>query len=192
MAQQHSSTPGNSQSLPPLLPHPQYGVEGGSAGLAGCQSPHLSPSSPPSHEASSWTSVVRGDMPSRVEERVSPRQPLAVSTADFTSLYERCVADGLKACMILSYVTGRQLVNLSCSLPAHSKTPTVPGKRHSRRRQRRHHGPTPNAAVDKYNAPAGGNEPPPPPLQLTSPTPIPPPPTPTPGTPPSPPAKRKR
>jgi hypothetical protein len=192
VAQQHSSTLGNPQSPPPLLPHPQYGVEGGSAGPAWCQSPHFSPSSPPSHAAPSWTSVVRGDTQSRVEERASPIRPPAVSTADFTSLYERCVAGGLKACMILSYISGRQLVNLSCSLPTYSKMPIVPAEGRSRHRRWRRCGPNANTAVDKDNAPAGGNEPPPPPPRLTSLPPVPPPPTPTPATPPSPPAKRKR
>ncbi len=112
------------QPLPPLLPHPQHRVEGRSAGLAGCQLSHLASGSP-----ASWASMVRGNVSSRIEERASPRQQPAVTPADFTSLYEFCVTGGLKAGIVLSYISGRQIVNLSCSLPAPNKAANAPAKR---------------------------------------------------------------
>jgi hypothetical protein len=188
MVQQHRSMPGNPQPPPPLLPH-QVGVEGGSAGPAGCQPPHLSSSSPPSYASPSWASMVQGNVRSRVEEHASLRQPPAVTTADFTSLYERCDTGGLKARITLSYISGRQIINLSCSLPAPNKAVNAPAERGCRHWRRQD--PTATATVDKNSTTAGDNVPPPPPPPLT---PLPPtthPQTPTP-TPPSPPAKRKR
>jgi hypothetical protein len=162
------------QPLPPplLLPHPQYGVESGSARPAGGQSPHLSSRPPPpSHTSTSWASTVRGSEQAGVEEGTCPRQPPAVTTADFTALYERCIDGGLKARVIISYISGRQLINLSCSLPAH-KTANGPAGRRRRGSCRRRCGTTATANVEDNNpaasasddptlhARAGGTEPP--------------------------------
>jgi hypothetical protein len=52
----------------------------------------------------------------RVAECVCPGPPPAVSTADFTMLYKRCMAGGLKAREIITFASDRQLITLSCSL----------------------------------------------------------------------------
>ncbi len=191
MVQQHSSMPGNPRPPPPLLPHPQLGVEGRSAGQAGCQPPHLSSSSPPSHASPSWASVLRGNVRSRVEERASLRQPPALTTADFTSLYECCITGGLKARIVLSYISGCKIINLSYRLPAPNKAANAPAEGGCRRQRRRHRDLTATASVDQNSTTAGINvppSPPPPPILPPLTTPLQ---TPTP-TPPSPPAKRKR
>jgi hypothetical protein len=62
-----------------------------------------------------WASVVRGGARASVEGPI--RQTPAVSTADFTALYEHCLASGLKARVVFSHITGLQIATVSCSLP---------------------------------------------------------------------------
>jgi hypothetical protein len=79
---------------PPRLPHP--GVAGGPAGKARSQltvttsRPSTSPSSP------TWASVVRGEAREGFPA-CSGSQPAAFSVAEFSVLYEHCLASGLKA-----------------------------------------------------------------------------------------------
>jgi hypothetical protein len=66
-----------------------------------------------------------------------PEQQPAVIAADFTALYDRCLASGLKALLIFSHATGQQVLTVTCNLPAPTVNLAAAGKRRHRRRQRR-------------------------------------------------------
>jgi hypothetical protein len=59
----------------------------------------------------------------------------AVTAADFSVLYQRCMVRGLKARVTVSHAAGCQVFTLSCNLPAPAMTNTTAGRR--RRRQQR-------------------------------------------------------
>jgi hypothetical protein len=93
-----------------------------------------------------WASVVRGDVCAGAGEPACPTtQPApagpapqpAVSSADFSALYEHCLASGLKVRLMFSHAAGIQSITLSCSLPTATKI-AIAEKR--RRRRRRHQG----------------------------------------------------
>jgi hypothetical protein len=66
--------------------------------------------------------VVRGGECASVETPACPTPQPAVSSADFSALYERCMANGLKARVVFSHAAGLQVVTITCSLPT---TPTI-------------------------------------------------------------------
>jgi hypothetical protein len=72
-----------------------------------------------------WASVVRGEGSCVVENTCLQQQP-AVTTADFTALYDRCLASGLKARVVFSYVDGHQTLSISCTFPAPASSPPLP------------------------------------------------------------------
>jgi hypothetical protein len=121
---------------PRHLAFPISGVAGRPAGPAGCQLTHPSPHPSTSPGSPTWASMVRGDMGARGDESTCPRQPPAITAADFTVQYERCVATGLKACVVISHAAGCQVITISCNLPAPAKTSTAAGRR--RRHRQRH------------------------------------------------------
>jgi hypothetical protein len=88
------------------------------AGPAGCQLTHTPPRLPTSQVSptATWANVVRGGACARVEGPACPTP--AVSTPDFQSLYERCLASGFKARVIFNHVAGLQTATVSCSLPS--------------------------------------------------------------------------
>jgi hypothetical protein len=117
------------------LPPPSQGIAGEPAGQAGYQL-LKAPSRPVTSlifPTATWASVVRGseDEPARFKP-----QP-AVSTAEFSALYERCLASGPKARVVFSHAAGMQTVTITCSLPTTSATDaTVVRPRRRRRRVR--------------------------------------------------------
>ncbi len=133
---------------PRHLASPTSGVAGEPAVPAGCQLTHPRPYSSP--RAPTWASVVRGEG-ARAVKTTSPSQQPAVIAADFTTLYDRCLASGLKARVVFSHAAGRQTLTVSCSFPAPAETSVATGRcrrRHRRRRRRS------KAATDKPDAPA--------------------------------------
>ncbi len=76
-------------------------------------------------------------MRASVDRPVCPTPSPAVSTAEFSALYERCLTNGLKARFVLSYAAGLQVITVSCSLPTVITTATTIKKRRHRRRRRR-------------------------------------------------------
>ncbi len=59
----------------------------------------------------------------------------SVTAADFSALYQRCMASGLKACVTISYVVGCQIFTVTCTLPVPAVIDTTAGR--CRRRWRR-------------------------------------------------------
>jgi hypothetical protein len=161
---------------PPRLPHP--GVAGAPAGPAGSQLTNTNTSPRPSTSLGSptWASVVRGE--ARREKPACPEpQPAVITAADFSALYQRCMASSLKARVIISHAAGCQVLTVSCSIPVPAVTDTAAGRRHRRRRRR---GRATTAACEEPALPsslpvaAAGGDPPLPALSTpphTSPTP---------------------
>ncbi len=81
--------------------------------------------------------MVRGGTCASVKGPTCPTPQPAVSSADFSALYELCLAKGLKARLVFNHAAGLQVVTVSCSLPRTSTIPATAGKRHHRRRRRR-------------------------------------------------------
>jgi hypothetical protein len=114
-----------------------------------------------------------------VEEPACYTSQPAVSIADFSALYERCVASGLKARVVFGHVAGIQTITVTCNLPASSAAATTGARR--RRRQRRRRVATTMGACTEGNstdivasataATAGGNAPTPPSPEAVSPPP---------------------
>jgi hypothetical protein len=100
--------------LPACLPH--SGVAGGPAGPATNQltnsSPHLSTSQGPP----TWADVVIGEACGETPA-CTGLQP-SVTAADFSALYQHCMASGLKAHVSISHVVGGQVFTVTCMLPA--------------------------------------------------------------------------
>jgi hypothetical protein len=69
-------------------------------------------------------SVVRGAP--RRENPTCPRPPPAVCAADFTALYDYCLANGLKARIVISHAAGIQVLTVTCSIPAPTETAAAP------------------------------------------------------------------
>ncbi len=98
----------------------------------------------------------------------------AVSIVDFSALYERCMASGLKERVVISHAAGAQTITLTCNMPASSAAATtgVRRHRHHRRRRRRRRAATTvgactegistDTAASATAATAGGNPPTPP------------------------------
>jgi hypothetical protein len=85
--------------------------------------------------------VVRGGASAKVGEPPRSRPLPAVSTVDFSALYEHCLASGFKARVVFSYAAGVQVINMSCSLPTSTMTAAATAvKRCCRRHRRRLHG----------------------------------------------------
>jgi hypothetical protein len=121
---------------PPCLPH--LGVVGEPAGPTGCQLSKPSPRPNTSLGPPTWASVARGDVYARVEKTTCIEPPPAVTAAEFSALFERCMASGLKAHMVISHAARCQAINVMCSLPVPAKTATTAGgcSRHRHRRRR--------------------------------------------------------
>jgi hypothetical protein len=112
--------------------------------------------------APTWASMVRGEGLC-VVENTRPLQQPAVTAADFTALYDRCSASGLKARVVFSHTAGHQTLTLSCTFPAPAEFTAAAGKRHRRhcRRQRRGRAATaapgdPDQATSPTAAPTDG------------------------------------
>ncbi len=87
-----------------------------------------------------WASVARGDVGVGAGASTCPKQQPAVpavTAADFTALFDSCLAGGLKARLVFSAVAGGQTLTLSCHLPVPASTTAVAGKRRRRRHRRR-------------------------------------------------------
>ncbi len=70
----------------------------------------------------------RGVAGVRVGEPSCPRHPPTVSAADFTELYDLCLARGLKAHIIFNHAAGRQTLTVTCHLPLPAVTTAATGK----------------------------------------------------------------
>ncbi len=103
--------------------------------------PAVQPSSLPfALPGPTWASTVRG-APHR-EDPTCPRPPPAVCAADVTALYDRCLADRPKACIVISHAAGVQVLTVTCSMPAPAETAAAAGRRHCCHRCRRRRGRT--------------------------------------------------
>jgi hypothetical protein len=122
---------------PHHLASPTCRVAGEPAVPAGDQLTHPRPYNSPC--APTWASVVRGEGSRTVKSTRPPQQP-AVIAADFTALYDRCLASGFKARVVFSYAAGRQTLSVSCIYPAPAETAAAAGKRCRRHRRRRRRG----------------------------------------------------
>jgi hypothetical protein len=111
---------------PPHLPH--SGVAGVPAGTAGSQLAHTSSRPSTSPGSPTWASVVRGEA-SEGLLTCPVSQPAVVSAADFSALYQCCVASGLKASMNISHAAGCQVFTVSCNIPAPAGTDNAAGRR---------------------------------------------------------------
>jgi hypothetical protein len=112
------------------------GVVGEPAGPAGCQRSQASHHPPTSLVSPMWANMVRGDVCACVEGPVCPTPQPEVSSADFSALYERCLASGLMARVVFGQAAGLQVVTVTCSLPTTS-TIAATAKKRCRRRHRR-------------------------------------------------------
>ncbi len=127
---------------PSRLPQPWGCRPASRAGYKTADPPH----SPPFclGRLSTWASVARGDVGVGAGASTCPRQQPAVpavTAADFTALFDSCLAGGLKARLVFSAVAGGQTLTLSCHLPVPALTTAVARKRgpccrHRRRRKR--------------------------------------------------------
>jgi hypothetical protein len=173
------AAPRSARSAPHHSASPFTGVAGEPAGPAGCQL-QKAPSRPATSRISpsaTWASVVRG---SEGEPACFKPQPV-VSTAEFSALYERCLASGLKARMFFSHAAGMQIVTVTCSLPTTSATDaTVVRRRRRRRRHRRRvraattagnstDGAPPTCTANSAVAAPAGDDPTPPSPEVTTP-----------------------
>ncbi len=130
------------QPATPATPPPRWGHRWASRASwvpdrqAGCHTSQASPRPPTSlvSPTATWVSVVRGGVCASVERPVFPTPQPAVSTADFSALYERCMASGLKVCVVFRHAAGLHVITISCSLPRATTTATTAEKR-----RRRHH-----------------------------------------------------
>jgi hypothetical protein len=120
--------------LPPRLPHP--GVAGVPAGTARNKLTHTSSRPSTSPGSSTWASVVRGEAREGLPA-CSGSQPAAISAADFSALYECCMASGLKASVKFSHAAGVQVLIVTCNVPDPAATDTAAGRRRRRHRHRR-------------------------------------------------------
>ncbi len=118
---------------PRHLASPSCGVVGAPAGQAGCQLTHPRP--PNSPDSPTWASVARGKGARAVKQSCPVQQP-AVIAADFTVLFDRCLASGLKARLIFSHAAGHQVLTVTCNLPAPAVNLAAAGKRRRRHRRR--------------------------------------------------------
>jgi hypothetical protein len=123
----------------PTSPSPS-GVEGVRAGPAGGQRSQALPCSHTSLVSPTWADEVRGKECASVEIPARPTSQPAVSSADFSALYERCLVNGLKAHVVFSHAAGFQVATIKCSLPTTSAIAATAKKRHHRRRRRRRRG----------------------------------------------------
>jgi hypothetical protein len=131
---------------PRQLASPTNGVAGQPAGQATRQLLHLTPRPPTSPGSLTWANVARGTV--RAGESTCPRHQPAVTASDFTALYDRCLASGLKARVTFNYAAGTQVLTVSCNLPAPAASSTAAGKHRRRRCRRRRRGRTVTAAVE--------------------------------------------
>ncbi len=109
--------------------------------------------------------------------RQQPAVP-AVTAADFTALYDHCIASGLKARLVFSAVAGGQSFTVSCHVPVPASTTAVAGKRRRRHRRRQKRGRAATSAPDgpaRVCPPSVADTaaPSPPPTQAPSPPPSP-------------------
>ncbi len=88
--------------------------------------------------------MVRGEGARAVEHTRPPQ--LAVIAAEFSALYDRCLASGLKARVVFSHAAGRQMLSVSCSFPVPAETTVAAGRRRRRHRRRRRRGRAATAA----------------------------------------------
>jgi hypothetical protein len=134
---------------------PSTGIEGRSAGVEERQQQ-------PSHHAASIASP----------PCLGPRLPAsscsgadggsirtASPAADFLALYDRCMANGLKACLTFNHQAAHQEIVISCCLPPTSSTTNTDCRRrcHRRRRRRRRQAASPSLVM-LVPAPSSGQE----------------------------------
>jgi hypothetical protein len=131
----------NLPGTPPPPRLPPSGVVGAPAGTAGSQLAHTSSRPSTSPGSPTWASMVRGE--AREGLPTCPgSQPAIVTAADFSVLYQRCVASGLKARVNISHIAGCQVLTVLCTIPAPAMTETAAGRRRRHRRRRRRHAAT--------------------------------------------------
>ncbi len=85
-----------------------------------------------------------------METPARPTSQPAVSSADFSALYERCLVNGLKARVVFSHAAGFQVATITCSLPTTSAIAATAKKRHRRRRRRLRRGRAATSTDAKY------------------------------------------
>jgi hypothetical protein len=137
---------------PPRLPI--CGVVGEPAAPVGGQLTHPCP--PNSPDSPTWGSVARGEGARAVKHSCPGQQP-AVIAAEFTALFDRCLASGLKARLVFSHAAGHQVLTVSCNFPVPAANTATAGKRRCCHRRPRRRGRTANVAPD---APARVTTPP--------------------------------
>jgi hypothetical protein len=126
----------------PRLPASPLGVVGRSSWRGSTQQFILSPPHPTTSPGSpTWANVDRSNVDVRAAKPTCPRQQPAITPADFTALYDRCMSSGFKARITISHAAGNQVFTVSCNLPAPAVMNTAAGsrrRRHGRRRRRGH------------------------------------------------------
>jgi hypothetical protein len=131
---------------PPCLPDP--GVAGVPTGTAGTQLTHTSSRPSTSPGSPTWASVVRGEARKGLPA-CSGSQRAAISAADFSALYQRCVASGLKASVNFSHAAEVQVLTVTCNVPDPAATDTAAGRHRRRRPRRRRRGHAATAACEE-------------------------------------------
>jgi hypothetical protein len=81
-------------------------------------------------------------------------QPAVVSAADFSALYQRCVASGLIASMNIKHAAGCQIFTVTCNIPVPAATDNTAGRRRRRRRRRQRRGRAATAACEEPAPPS--------------------------------------
>jgi hypothetical protein len=84
---------------------------------------HPRPYNPP--RAPTWASVLRGEG-SCVVENTRPLQQPAITAADFTALYDRCSASGLKARVVFSTLQGAKRCHYRAPFQRQPSPPPLP------------------------------------------------------------------
>jgi hypothetical protein len=128
---------------PRHLTSPICGVAGEPATPARIQLSHPRSYNPP--RAHTWASVVRGEGMCPVENPHPLQQP-AVTAADFSALYDRSSASGLKPRVVFSHAAGHQMLSIICTFPAPAEITAAAGTRRRRHRRRRRCGRAATAA----------------------------------------------
>jgi hypothetical protein len=139
-------------TLPPIMLPTFFPIPGVASALQHSRQAQLPvPPLPPSERASQaswdsaisplsllWARVVRGGVCASVEDELALGHCLPSQTADFTLLYERCMASGLKACVIITHTAGQQFTTVSCSCSLEVPTSTAAATAGRRRHHHRH------------------------------------------------------
>ncbi len=110
---------GLATTLHPCPPASLLGVIGRTSWRGSTQQFNSSPPRPITSPGSpTWANVARGNVNIRAAEHTCPSPQPAVTAADFTALYDRCMASSFKARITISHAAGNQVFTVLCNLPA--------------------------------------------------------------------------